>query len=348
MSTVFDYSFAGIEELVASLGQPKFRAKQLVEWLYKHAAQSYDEMTNLPATLRYKLADIAPLTVPQIVDQQVSRDGTQKYLLRLHDGCEVETVAIPSRDENDKGVARRLTVCFSTQVGCPMACSFCATGKEGFTRNLTPGEIVWQVIICQQQMGLRVSNVVAMGQGEPFLNYDNVLAALQFINSPSGLGIGARHITVSTCGIVKGIEAFSREPEQYTMAVSLHCALQEVRDGLMPKCTATPLIELHDALVAYQEHDGRRVTFEYLMIDGLTNTNQALDALVEFCAGIQSHVNLLNVNEVEGSPYHPCAPKAVKRFKEALESAGIGATIRDSRGADIDGACGQLKNSRRN
>ena len=322
MNTIFNYSAQGLQELVMSIGQPKYRTKQLIQWLYKHGVSSYDEMSNLPAKMRASLAEVAPLVVPVIVDRQVSADGTRKYLLELSDGCQVETVGIPSRDAGASGDPRRLTVCFSTQVGCPMRCSFCATGREGFTRNLTPGEMVWQIITCQNDFGMRVSNIVAMGQGEPFLNYDNVLAALRFMNSADALEIGARHISLSTCGIISGIKRFSQEPEQ-----------------------GTSLEELKDALVGYQEQSGRRITFEYLMIDGQTDDVKSLDALIKYCKGLKAHVNLLKINHIEGSPLEPTPQKRLDAFVEALEDAGIETTIRDSRGADIDGACGQLKNS---
>ena len=346
MNTIFNYSAHELEELVTSLGQPKFRTKQLIQWLYKHGVSSYDQMTNLPAVFRAMLAKDAPLIPPKVVDRQVSADGTRKFLLELADGNQVETVGIPSRDSNAQGVPRRLTVCFSTQVGCPMRCSFCATGREGFTRNLVPGEMVWQVITCQNEFGMRVSNVVAMGQGEPFLNYDNVIAALHFMNAPDALGIGARHISLSTCGILPGIRKFGEEGEQFTLAVSLHSAIQHTRDQLMPGCMGTSLESLHDALLAYQRASGRRITFEYLMIDGQTDTNASLEALVDFCQGIQSHVNLLKINHIDGSPFEPTPANRLNWFLHALENAGIETTIRDSRGSDIDGACGQLKNSR--
>ena len=213
------YSYEGIKKLLARLGQPQFRAKQIVQWLYQKGASSYDEMSNIPASLKEALEKEAPLHPPVISDKQVSSDGTRKYIIRFHDGAETEMVGIPSKD--------RLTVCFSTQVGCPMGCTFCATGKEGFTRNLLPGEMVDQVMLVQEDFGERVSNVVGMGQGEPLLNYDNVLAALRFLNSPDGLNIGARRITISTCGLLQGIDQFAREPEQFTLAISLHSAIQE-------------------------------------------------------------------------------------------------------------------------
>jgi len=347
MNTIFDYSAPQIEQLVTSLGQPKFRTKQLIQWLYKHGARSYDEMNNLPKNFRESLAQQAPLIPPVIVDAQVSADGTRKFLLEFADGAQVETVGIPSRDTNAKGQPRRLTVCFSTQVGCPMRCSFCATGREGFTRNLTPGEMVWQVLTCQNEFDMRVSNIVAMGQGEPFLNYDNVMAALRYMNSDDALAIGARHISLSTCGIIPGIQRFADEGEQFTLAVSLHSAQQDARDDLMPGCRNTPLDQLKGALRDYQRKSGRRITFEYLMIDGITDTVKALDALISYCKGLKIHVNLLKINHIDESPYEPTIPKRLDAFRRALEDAGIETTIRDSRGADIDGACGQLKNSRK-
>ena len=347
MDTIFDYSARGIEQLLTSLGQPKFRGKQLVQWLYKHGAKSYDEMTNLPLKLREMLEETAPLIPPAIVDKQVSKDGTRKFLLEFGDGSQVETVGIPSRDVNAQGMPRRLTVCFSTQVGCPMRCSFCATGREGFTRNLVPGEMLWQVLTCQEDFGMRVSNIVAMGQGEPFLNYDNVLEALRLMNSPDGLEIGARHISLSTCGILPGINRFSQEREQFTLAVSLHSAIQETRDELMPGCVKVKLPELKRALLDYQREASRRITLEYLMVDGKTDTDASFKALVDFCHGMQAHVNLLKINHIDGSPLEPTPAKRLEWFQSNLEHAGIETTIRDSRGADIDGACGQLKNSRK-
>lgn len=346
MKTILDYSISDIEQLVASLGQKPFRVKQLVRWLYQRGALSYDDMTDLSKAFRRQLAAAAPLVPPVMVDKQVSTDGTRKYLLEFADGCQVETVGIPSYDTAVNGSPRRLTVCFSTQVGCPMRCSFCATGREGYTRNLTPGEMAWQVLACQHDFGQRVSNVVAMGQGEPFLNYDNLISALHIMNSPNALEIGARHISVSTCGILDGIRRFASNDEQFTLAVSLHSAIQRIRDSIMPGCAGVKLPELKRTLREYQDQAGRRVTFEYLMIAGITDTSESLSSLVEFCRGIQSHVNLLKVNDVEGSPLRPSSDKTIAAFQNSLMEAHIQATIRSSRGADIDGACGQLKNSR--
>lgn len=346
MENIYSYSAEGIANLLSELGQPRFRTKQMIQWLYRSGVRSYDEMTNLPASLRTELAKRAPLLPAEIIDRQVSADGTRKFLLRFSDGALVETVAIPSRDEGSDGAPRRLTVCFSTQVGCSMGCAFCATGTEGHTRNLLPGEIVEQVLVCQNDMGMRVSNVVAMGQGEPFLNYDAVMAALRFMNSPDGLEIGARHISISTCGIIKGIQRLAEEPEQFTLAISLHSAVQEARDRLMPRCASTPLPLLRKTLTSYLAKTNRRVSLEYLMIDGITDTDECLDALLDFCDDLLVHVNLLKINAVDGSPLKPSSPKRRQTFLTVLERHHVETTVRDSRGSDIDGACGQLKNKR--
>lgn len=321
------------------LGQPSFRAQQLTEWLYQRHASSYDEMTNLPAALRAALSERFPLTMPEIVNRQVSRDGTRKYLIEFDDGIRVETVAIPSRGGD------RLTVCFSTQAGCAIGCAFCATGREGFARNLTPGEIVDQVLIAQDDMGKRVTNVVGMGQGEPFLNYDNTMEALRILNNKKGLEIGARHISVSTCGILPGIERFSEEPEQFTLAVSLHAARQGVRDILMPNVARFKLGNLKSALQEYIAKTNRRVTLEYIMIDGVNDADEDLKALQKFCANLLCHVNLIPINAIEGSVFQPSEPETINRWLNAIQKKGTEATLRDSRGSDIDGACGQLKNT---
>lgn len=333
------YALSELPSLMKELGQPSFRAQQLTEWLYQRHASSYDEMTNLPAALRAALSERFPLTTSEIVNRQVSRDGTRKYLIEFDDGIRVETVAIPSRGGD------RLTVCFSTQAGCAIGCAFCATGREGFARNLTPGEIVDQVLIAQDDMGKRVTNVVGMGQGEPFLNYDNTMAALRILNNKKGLEIGARHISVSTCGILPGIERFSEEPEQFTLAVSLHAARQGVRDLLMPNVARFKLGNLKSALQEYIAKTNRRVTLEYIMIDGVNDADEDLKALQKFCANLLCHVNLIPINAIEGSVFQPSEPETINRWLNAIQKKGTEATLRDSRGSDIDGACGQLKNT---
>lgn len=331
------YALPELASIMKELGQPAFRAQQLQEWLYQRHAKSYDEMTNLPNTLRAVLAERFPLTNPTIVDRQVSKDGTRKYLVEFDDGTCVETVAIPSRGGD------RLTVCFSTQAGCAIGCAFCATGREGFVRNLTPGEIVDQVLIAQEDIGKRMTNVVGMGQGEPFLNYDNTLAALRIMNSKKGLEIGARHISVSTCGIIPGIARFSEEPEQFTLAVSLHAARQPIRDLIMPNVARYKLSTLKEALQAYVSQTNRRVTLEYIMIEGVNDAPQDLKALQKFCSHLLCHVNLIPINAVKDSEFQPSPQTTIDHWLSEIQKKGTEATLRDSRGADIDGACGQLK-----
>lgn len=333
---------AELEDLVTSWGYPRFRAKQIHEWVHRHHAASFDTMSNLPKDLRTKLSEFFPLETVKIFDRQISLDGTRKYVVTLADGSLVETVGMPVYHRD--GSFDRLSVCVSSQVGCPMACQFCATGREGLTRNLTAAEIIAQVALVQEDFQERVSNVVVMGQGEPFLNYDEVLAALRILNSRDDFNIGARHITLSTCGIIDGIDRLSQEPEQFTLAVSLHSALQKKRDRLMPKVAKQPLSDLKKAVERYTQSTNRRVSFEYLLIKDINDSEEDLRALLDFCDGLLCHVNLLPVNTVEGSPLQAASPATAKHWVETLIHYGVETSFRKSRGADIDGACGQLKN----
>lgn len=329
--------------MVLKLNQPKFRAKQLYEWIHRHGALSYGEMSNIPKPMRESLEKQFPLFIPKIIDKQTSVDGTRKYVLELNDKNKVEVVGLPSeRVDSD---SQRLTVCFSTQVGCPMECSFCATGKEGFTRNLSADEMITQILIVQKDFGKRVTNIVAMGQGEPFLNYAETLKALRFLNDQSGFKIGARHITVSTCGIISGIEQFSNEPEQFTLAISLHSAIQEKRDLLMPRTANHSLPTLKKALASYIAKTNRRVTFEYLLIKDTNDSETDLNQLIEFCKGLLCHVNILPMNKIKGAEFLPSSKRTIEHWISELEGHSIETTLRKSRGSDIAGACGQLKNS---
>lgn len=251
------------------------------------------------------------------------------------DGTTVETVGLPAGD--------RLTVCFSTQAGCAMGCAFCATGLAGLTRSLAPGEMVDQVNVVAQDFGRRVTNVVSMGQGEPFANYAALLAAIRFMNADTGLGIGARHITVSTCGILPGIRRFAEEPEQFTLAVSLHSAVQRTRDHLMPGVQGVALSALRDALVEYASAAGRRPSLEYALIAGVNDTPDELAALIAFCTGLLVHVNLIPVNPVTETGLPRTSPERCASFERELARAGIGVSTRVERGTDIDAACGQLR-----
>ena len=337
------YDISEFENILSELGQPKFRTKQLIDWLLIRGASSYDEMTNLPKALRNSLSDNYPFKVPKVIERQVSKDGTRKYVIELADGCLVETVGIPA---SRKGTNHdSLTVCFSTQVGCAMACCFCATGQEGLTRSLSSVEMVYQIHLVQEDFDSRISNVVSMGQGEPFQNYDAVLEALRFLNSKQGFGIGARHITISTCGIIKGINKLATEPEQFTLAVSLHSANQELRNQIMPRCKRQSLKKLKQALLDYVKKTGRRPSLEYTMISGTNDQQQDLDELIEFTKGLLCHVNLIPLNDIPDSPFKPCSLKTYEHWISTLGKHGVETTLRKSRGSDIDGACGQLKNT---
>ena len=334
------FSIEELHALFGEVGLPGFRAMQVLEWVYVKQVGSFGEMTNLPKSLREQLESSFPLYSLSIVDKQVSRDGTRKYLLETPDGALVETVGIPS----DSG---RLTVCASSQSGCAMGCVFCATGKSGLTRNLMPGEIVDQVGVVQNDFGMRVTNVVLMGQGEPFANYNSTMGALRILNHPKLLGIGARHMTVSTCGLIRGIEAFSQEPEQFTLAVSLHSAVQRTRDSIMPAMANQRLDTLSNALAKYGKATGRRFSFEYALMEGVNDSEGDLGALVDYCRGLLCHVNLIPLNDVAGSSARPVSRRVLQHWNDGLERAGIASSIRDSRGDDIAAACGQLAGSYR-
>ena len=331
---LYDLTHNELVELLSTLGQPKFRAKQIEEWLWQRGAQSFDEMTNLPKTLREKLAEVASVALVSERARQVSVDGSRKYLLRLEDGASVECVGMPSGE--------KLAVCVSTQAGCAMACAFCATGALGLVRSLTAAEIFSQVTHVARDFGRRVSSVVLMGQGEPFANYDATLAAMRKMNAANGLGIGARHITVSTSGLLPQIARFANEPEQFTLAVSLHSANQKTRDRLMPGVKHFSLINLYDVMGTYTDKTGRRPSYEYALIAGVNDTEDELEALCDFTRGTLAHVNIIMLNEVEGSPFRPSSAARAEDFVRALERVGVEATVRRSRGADIDAACGQL------
>ena len=321
--------------LMEELGQPGFRVKQVEDWIWNKNASSFDDMTNLPKALRAELASKLTLGGVEEVARQVSEDGSRKYLLRLPDGATVECVGMPS--------GKKLAVCVSSQAGCAMGCAFCATGGSGFTRSLTTSEIYDQVMHVRDDFDTRVTSVVFMGQGEPFMNYDNTLAALRKLNDPDQGGIGARHLTVSTCGVIPMIRKFSHEPEQFTLAVSLHSAVQKTRNILMPGVKKYSLLNLYTVMGEYVDRTGRRPTYEYALIGGVNDTHDEMTALCDFCRDTLAHVNLIQLNEVPGSKLKPSTERKAEDFKNALARVGVEATVRNSRGADIDAACGQLK-----
>lgn len=327
-----------LQNLVKELGQPAFRAKQLNEWIHEKNACSFDEMTNLPVAMREKLSERFSFNVPVELVKQVSKDGSRKYLLQFADGVSVETVGMPNRN--------KLAVCISSQAGCAMGCAFCATGLAGLSRSLAAQEMVDQVLHVSRDFGGRVTSVVFMGQGEPFANFDATIDALRALNDPDGLAIGARHLTVSTCGVIPGIRRFAELPEQFTLAISLHSAVQGTRNQLMPGVKKYTLPRLHEAIQLYVEKTGRRPTYEFAMIDGINDTNPEMQALIDFCAGTLCHVNLIQLNNIPDSPFRPSPIEKVETLQRRLTMHGVETTIRNSRGSDIDAACGQLKQRR--
>ena len=316
-----------LQNLVKELGQPAFRAKQLNEWIHEKNVCSFDEMTNLPVAMREKLSERFSFNVPVELVKQVSKDGSRKYLLQFADGVSVETVGMPNRN--------KLAVCISSQAGCAMGCAFCATGLAGLSRSLTAQEMVDQVLHVSRDFGERVTSVVFMGQGEPFANFDATIDALRALNDPDGLAIGARHLTVSTCGVIPGIRRFAELPEQFTLAISLHSAVQGTRNQLMPGVKKYTLPRLHEAIQLYVEKTGRRPTYEFAMIDGINDTNPEMQALIDFCAGTLCHVNLIQLNNIPDSPFRPSPIEKVETLQRRLTMHG-----------DIDAACGQLKQRR--
>ncbi len=328
-------SLTEIEKLLEELRASKFRAKQVLNWVYLKSVSSIDEMTDLSLKFREELKQIASVTETKIKRKQVSKDGTIKYLVEYSDGQCVETVLM--RFDN----RANLTACVSSQVGCAVNCSFCATGKGGFVRNLTASEIVEQVLTIQRDTGLKVTNVVFMGQGEPLLNLDNVLNAIELLNK--NCQIGSRRITVSTSGIAPKIPEFAKANNQSTLAWSLHAPTNEIRNKIMPINKKYPLEEMQKALKQYFEIAGRRVTIEYLLIKDLTDTMECAKKLVELSNAMKCNINLIPYNPVVENDYKKPSNNSIMKFKYILEHSGKKVTVRLERGADIDAACGQLR-----
>ena len=321
--------------LLKDMGQPQFRAKQVYTWLHK-GVRSYDEMTNLPQNLRAELAEKHPICPPEVVRKQESqRDGTIKYLWRLTDGNCVETVLMRYHYGN--------TVCISTEVGCRMGCAFCASTIGGLVRRLEPYEMLDQVLFTQVDSGLPVSHIVLMGIGEPLDNFDNVMRFLELVNSPEGMNISMRHISLSTCGLVPKIDELAKRKLQISLAISLHGPNDEIRDRIMPVNKAYPIEELLAACRRYYAATSRRIHFEYAMIDGVNDREQDARELLRRLKGLPAHINMIPLNHVEESPLKPSSRKAVARFQEMLEKGGITATVRRTLGGDIDASCGQLR-----
>ena len=317
------------------LGLPAFRAKQVYSWLHK-GVRSYDEMTNLPKSLRDVLSEKYPIHPPKVVRKQESaKDGTIKYLWQLQDGNCVETVLMRYRYGS--------TVCISTEVGCGMGCAFCASTIGGLVRRLEPYEMLDEVLFTQVDSGQTVSHVVLMGIGEPLDNFDNVMRFLELVNSPEGLNISMRHISLSTCGLVPKIDALAQRKLQLSLAISLHGPNDEIRGRLMPVNRAYPMDQLLDACRRYYAATSRRIHFEYAMIDGVNDSEDNAKELLQRLKGLPAHVNMIPLNHVEESPLKPSSRAAVAKFQKILEAGGVTATVRRTLGGDIDASCGQLR-----
>ena len=319
----------------ASIGENVFRTKQLMEWLWKRGAISFEEMTNLPLSLRKRLTKEYAFPSLQIDKQHLSKDGTKKFLFTTNDGKKVESVLIPSRE--------RVTACLSTQVGCAMACRFCATAQMGLQRQLTVGEILDQVFLLQKAFGRkRLSNIVFMGMGEPLANYAQTIASLRRIIARDGLGFSPQRITVSTCGLPKFIKKFANEGLKIPLAVSLHAAEDTTRSLLMPINKQHNLKELKRALIHFHRVNGLRITLEYLLLDKINDRKKDGNALIAWTNGLPCKINLLPYNPILSLPYRASSEQATEQFKQQLEQAGMIVTLRTSRGKDIQAACGQL------
>ena len=324
-----------LEEQFKQLGQPKFRAKQVFTWLHK-GVRSYDEMTNLPKSLRDTLEEQFPIQAPKVVRRQESKkDGTIKYLWELSDGNCVETVLMRYHYGN--------TVCISTEVGCRMGCAFCASTLGGLVRRLEPHEMLDQVLFTQVDSGLPISHIVLMGIGEPLDNFDNVMRFLELVNHPDGMNISMRHISLSTCGLVPMIDKLAERKLQISLAISLHGSNNAIRDRVMPVNKAYPMEVLLESCRRYYAATSRRIHFEYAMIDGVNDGEENARELLKVLKGLPAHVNMIPLNHVEESPYQPSTKAAVARFQKILEDGGVTATVRRTLGGDIDASCGQLR-----
>lgn len=329
-----------LTERITAMGYPAFRAKQIRSWL-DNGATSFDAMNNLPKAMREDLASVFVIPHVTIETKLVSQiDGTVKYLFSLCDGETVESVLMHYH--------HGWSQCISTQVGCRMGCSFCATGKGGLVRNLSASEILAQIEAAQADHGVRVSSIVLMGMGEPLDNYDEVIRFLEMVNAEGGVQIGMRHISLSTCGLVDRIDQLREKNWQLTLSVSLHAPNDELRRRLMPIAKKWSVDELLDACRRYAEHTGRRISFEYAMVDGVTDTDDCAKELAAKLRGMLCHVNLIPVNPVDGTPYRRSRSDRLQAFIRILEKAGITATVRRTLGADINASCGQLRRKQQN
>ena len=338
MKSIYNYDLKNLEKVLKEMGQQSFRAKQIYSWLYQKRVTSFDEMSDLSLELRESLKENFTMDTLKLVKQQTASDETSKFLLECEDGALIETVLM----KHDYGYS----VCVTSQVGCAMGCKFCASGLLKAKRNLSAGEITNQVMFVQRYLDeeeKRVSHLVVMGIGEPFMNYNNVMEFIHTVNDSNGLDIGSRHITISTCGVAPVIKRFADEQSQVNLAISLHAANDELRSKIMPVNDMFNIETLFEALKYYQSKTNRRLTFEYILIDGVNDQLNHAKELVELISGMNAYVNLIPYNEVEENPFRPTQPKNAAAFYDYLKRHKIQCVIRREKGSEIDAACGQLR-----
>lgn len=335
MKNIKDYNVEELKDELKKIGEKSFRAEQIVKWLYEEKVENFDEMTNLSLELREKLKNNYTICNFNILKKQESKDGTIKYLLDVLDGNAIETVLMRYHHGN--------SICVSSQIGCKMGCKFCASTGINFIRNLTSGEIVEQIIKVEQDTGERVSNVVFMGIGEPLDNYDNVVKAIKTINDPKGLNIGARHISISTSGLVPKIYQLAEENIQCTLSISLHATNNEKRSSMMPVNNTYPIEQLLQACNDYIAKTNRRISFEYALAKNNNDNLEDAKELIKLLKGMLCHVNLIPINKIENGKFDKSSNKSIMNFRDYLNEHDIVATIRRELGSDIDAACGQLR-----
>lgn len=325
-----------LSEYIESIGEKKFHAKQIFKWLHRENVSNFDEMTDISKSLREKLSNNTYISNLEVLTcQESKKDGTMKFLIKLPDNNAIESVFMVYNHGN--------TICISTQVGCKMGCKFCASTKEGFVRSLQASEIEGQIHTVEKYTGKKISNVVYMGIGEPLDNYDNVVKSIRLINNPEGLGIGARHISLSTCGLVPNIYKLAKENIQCTLSISLHAITDEKRREIMPVANVYSISELITACKEYIKITGRRISFEYALIYGKNDSKEDAMGLAKLLRGMIAHVNLIPVNEIKNGLYKKSKEKSVEEFMSTLNACGIVTTVRRTLGEDIDAACGQLR-----
>ena len=335
MKNIKDYNLEELKKEMIELGEKPFRAEQIFKWVHQEKVKTFEEMTNLSLELRKRLEENYTMCNYKILKKQESKDGTIKYLFDVLDGNAIETVLMRYHHGN--------SICVSSQIGCKMGCKFCASTGINFIRSLTSGEIVEQIIAVEQDTGEKISNVVFMGIGEPFDNYDNVVNAIKIINNPKGLNIGARHISISTSGIVPKIYQLAEENIQCTLSISLHATSNEKRSSMMPVNNAYPIEELMKACKEYIKKTNRRISFEYALAKDNNDNLQDAKELVKLLKGMLCHVNLIPINKIENGKFDKSSNENIMKFRDYLNDHGIVATIRRELGSDIDAACGQLR-----